>query len=513
MEIIIIGAGLGGLSCGVHLALAGHQVRIFEKNNRIGGRANRVEEAGFKIDMGPTLVLMPEVLEGLFKSAGRNLADYIQLKKLDPGYRILFSDGQHFDMSSDPQKIRAEVTKFIPDGLPGFEAYVRDVREKFEASRYTFIEKNFNHWTEMIGLDSAAAFLRIKPWGNAYDHVNGYFKEPHVAAALSCQNLYLGQSPWLTPSLYNLLAYIEFTYGVWYPVGGLHTVPMGLAKLFRELGGQIVLGEEAASLEMSGRRATGVRFKSGRIENADAVVSNRDLPSSFRAFVPAAARPAMNDRQIDKWHIGCSTFMLYLGFKKKIDGLFHHNILLTQNYKQSADQIFVEGRLPDQPLLYVCCPSKSDASLAPEGGEALYVLALVPNLNGKVEWSPATAANFRKKIFEQFRANGVELREEDIVLERQFTPEDFKSLYGNHVGNAFGLSPDFFQSAAFRPSIKSKDVDGFYHVGASTHPGGGIPMVLTCGRLAAEQIHKDAARLNRDRLPVLPVSPAAVPHS
>lgn len=495
MEIIIIGAGLGGLSCGIHLARRGHKVRIFEKNQRIGGRANRVEEAGFKIDMGPTLVLMPEVLDGLFRSAGRNLSDYITLKKLDPGYRILFSDGQHFDMTSDPQKIRAEITKFIPDGLKSFETYVRDVREKFEASRFTFIEKNFNHWTEMVDLGSAAAFLRIKPWGNAYDHVNGYFNEPHVAAALSCQNLYLGQSPWLTPSLYNLLAYLEFTYGVWYPVGGLHTVPMALAKLFQELGGEIRFGEEAESLVLEGRRVTGVRFKSGRTEHADAVVSNRDLPASFKNFVPAAARPAVSDRQIEKWHYGCSTFMLYLGFKKKIDGLFHHNILLPQGYKQMADQIFLEGRLPDKPLLYVCCPTKTDTSLAPEGGEALYVLAIVPNLNGKVSW-PAAAVNFRKKIFDLFRENGIELHEEDIVLERQFSPEDFESLYGTHAGNAFGLSPDFFQSAAFRPSIKSKDVDGFYHVGASTHPGGGIPMVLTCGRLAAEEIHKNTVRRN-----------------
>lgn len=490
MQIIIIGAGLAGLSTGIHLARLGHQVRIFEKNPRIGGRANRVEEQGFRIDMGPTLILMPEVLENLFRSCGRNLSDYLTLKKLEPGYRILFSDGQHFDMSSDPQKIRAEVQKFIPDGLKAFNAYERDVREKFEASRYTFIEKNFNHWTEMIGLGSAAAFFRIKPWGNAYDHIAGYFKEPHVAAALSCQNLYLGQSPWLTPALYNLLAYIEFTYGVWYPMGGIHTLPLALEKLFKELGGEIVLGEEAESLEMDGRRVTGVRLKSGAVHPADAVVSNRDLPSSFKQFVPEASRPQTPDRRIDSWNVGCSAFMLYIGLRKKIPGLHHHNILLPKQYKRSAEQIFSEGRLPDEAMVYACCPTKTDASLAPEGGEALYVLALAPNLGGSVDWSSAQEP-FRKKIFELFHQNGIRIAEEDILFERRFTPEDFQSLYGTHVGNAFGLAPDFFQSAAFRPAIKSRDIRGFYHVGASTHPGGGIPMTLTCGRLAAEEIHKD----------------------
>ncbi|MBP9733926.1 MAG: phytoene desaturase, partial [Candidatus Omnitrophica bacterium] len=321
MKINIIGAGLAGLSCGVHLARQGHQVHIWEKNNRIGGRANRVDEAGFKIDMGPTLVLMPEVLEGLFRSAGRSLPDYINLKRLEPGYRILFSDGKHFDMSSDPQAIRAEITKFVPDGLKAFERYVGDVREKFEASRYTFIEKNFNHWAEMVNLESAAAFLRIKPWGNAYDHVAGYFKEPHVAAALSCQNLYLGQSPWLTPALYNLLAYLEFTYGVWYPMGGLHTVPEALAKLFKELGGEITLGAEVEGIQMEKGRAVGIRLKSGELHRSDAVVSNRDLPSSFQKFVPAAARPDVTDKKIDQWHYGCSTFMLYLGMKSRVNGL------------------------------------------------------------------------------------------------------------------------------------------------------------------------------------------------
>jgi phytoene desaturase len=425
------------------------------------------------------------------------MSDYITLKRLEPGYRILFADGQHFDMSSDPEKIRAEVSKFLPNGRAAFEAYVRDVREKFEASRYTFIEKNFNHWTEMATLGSAAAFLRIKPWGNAYDHVDGYFKEPHVSAALSCQNLYLGQSPWLTPALYNLLAYIEFTYGVWYPMGGLHTVPEAIAKLFKELGGEIILGEEAESLVMGGadgKRAVGVRLKSGAEHRADAVVSNRDLPSSYKKFVPAAARPNVSDARINQWHTGCSAYMTYLGLKSKVKGLNHHNIMLTQDYKKSADQIFIEGRLPDEPLLYVCCPTKTDPSLAPEGGEAVYILALVPNLTGKVDWATA-APDFRKKIFEQFRAHGAPIPEDQIVLERSFTPEDFKSMYGTSLGNAFGLAPDFFQSAAFRPAIKSKDVPGFYHVGASTHPGGGIPMVLTCGRLAAEQIEKDARKM------------------
>lgn len=487
MQVAIIGAGLAGLSCGIHLARQGVRVAIYEKNARIGGRANIVDEKGFRIDMGPTLVLMPQVLEGLFETAGRKLSDYLTLQELDPGYRITFGDGRSIGIRRDKRKMLEEARQFAPVSDAAFAAYVKDVQDKFEYSRGTFIERNFESVLDIVSLESLYSFFKIKPFGNAFDHARRHFKNDELALAFSCQNLYLGQSPLKTPSLYNLLAYIEFTYGVWYPKGGMHQIPLALERLFKELGGEIRLNAEVESLIIENKRAKGLKLKGGTIESADAVVSNRDLPASMMNFVQEAARPQTSDARIKNWHYGSSCILFYLGFRKKLKNVLHHNILLAKDTRTALHEIFEAGVLPKEPLLYVCSPTQTDASLAPAGKDILYVLALAPNLNSGIDWDKELPA-FRQRVLERIRQNGIDADEHDIELERVFMPKDFESRYGNFYGNAFGLAPDFFQSACFRPMTKSKDVSRFYHVGASTHPGGGIPMVLTCGRLVADQV-------------------------
>jgi len=490
MNAAIIGAGLGGLSCGIHLQKRGFRVTIYEKNATPGGRAGVLQEKGFRIDMGPTLILMPEVLEGVFKTAGKAMEDYVRLQKVDPAYRIHYGDGQTFDMTTDRERLLAQIGSFVPGGQKIFKRYEADVRAKFESSRGNFIEKNFDSVLDMVSLESLIGFLKIKPYGNAYDHVYRYFREPHVAAAFSCQTLYLGESPFRVPSLYNLLAYLEFTYGIWYPEGGISTIPRSLARVFTELGGVIQYGSDIESVVVEGRQAKGVRLRGGTVELADIVISNRDIGASYLEFIDEKNRPSLPDRRIRSWRYGQSTVLYYLGLRKKIPGLLHHNIFLSSDFKKSCDEIFVKGVLPQDPLLYVCVPSKSDPTAAPEGKEAVYILALTPNLKGFVDWENDLGL-FRKRVFDVLAQRGFEIAERDVELERVFTPRDFESQYGSLYGNAFGLGPGFFQSACFRPSIKSHDVARLYHTGASTHPGSGIPMVLTSGRLAAESAAKD----------------------
>lgn len=490
MKITIIGAGLSGLSCGIHLLNQGHQVMILEKNDRVGGRANIVSEKGYKIDMGPTLVLLPEILNNLFLETGRNLSDYLTLKKLEPGYAVLFSDGKKFEMTTDIQNLRMQADSFTENGSKLFDKYHEDVRAKFESSRSTFIERDFASLWEMIGWNEMSAAMKIKPLGNAYQHLYRIFKDPYLATALSCQALYLGQAPQKTPALYNLLAYSEFTYGIWYPMGGMRQIPLALEKVFKEMGGEIQLNAPVKKIATESKRVTGVILENGVQYHSDVVVSNRDLPASYTSFIEEQDRPRVSNRKINGWNYGCSTFMIYLGLSKRLKNVLHHNLLVTKDFERPIDQIFNQGTLPDEPLLYVCCPTQTDPSLAPEGHEALYILCIVPNLNGKVDWTK-DRAEFRKRVFKRIHQAGIEFEESDIQMEEQFSPEDFRDLYGTHLGTAFGLAPDFLQSAAFRPSIKSKDIQGLYHVGMSTHPGGGIPMVLTCGKLCAHRIRQD----------------------
>jgi len=250
------------------------------------------------------------------------------------------------------------------------------------------------------------------------------------------------------------------------------------------------LNAEVDHIHLEENQARGIKLKDGSLELSDAVVSNRDLPASYYHFIDEKQRPSVTNQKIESWHYGSSSLMLYMGLNRKIDGIFHHNILVDKDLKKSTEEIFNQGKLPSEPLIYACCPTKTDESLAPPGKDILYILAIVPNLKGSVNWS-RDAAEFRKRIFARLQQNNIKIQESDIELEKMFTPRDFETTYGSFNGTAFGLAPDFFQSAAFRPSIKSKDIKGLYHVGMSTHPGGGIPMVLTCGRLAAKQISKD----------------------
>lgn len=495
MNASIIGAGLGGLSCGIHLLKKGFQVKIYEKHSRSGGRVNVIEQNGFKIDMGPTLVLMPEILENVFKTAGKKLSDYIRLRPLDPGYRIFFANGQSFDMTNNPSRMIRQVLEYAPGRERSFYAYRRDVEKKFVHSRRAFIEKNFESFWDMVNWESLIGFFHIRPFGNAYQHVYRFFKNHELAIAFSCQTLYLGQSPFKTPSLYNLLAYLEFTYGIWYPEGGMSQIPKALEKLFIDMGGILQFDSEIESIVVQDRKASGIRLKNGTVELSDAVISNRDLPASYYHFVDSKFRRSVTDKKIRNWHYGSSCVLIYLGLKKRIKGLLHHNILISSNFKRSCQEIFERGVFPEEPLLYVCSPTQTDPSLAPEGKEIVYILALAPNLKDS-NASPEDITSFCERIFRRIKSNGVDIEQKDIELRHVFTPQDFESSYGSFYGNAFGLAPDFFQSACFRPQSKSKDVKGLYHTGASTHPGGGIPMVLTSGRLVAEQVDADF----RDRL-------------
>jgi phytoene desaturase len=269
----------------------------------------------------------------------------------------------------------------------------------------------------------------------------------------------------------------------------MHQVPLALAKLFEELGGEIQCDSEVDSLVIENRTAKGVRLKDGTKELFNLVVSNRDLPGSYRNFVNEKDRARVSNNRIKNWNYGCSAVLFYCGMKKKVKGYQHHNIVLSDDYKKTLREIFDQGILPDDPVLYVCSPTQTDATLAPKGKDIVYVLALAPNLNSHVDWQ-REVKKFRERVIKRIQKSGFEFNESDIELERVFTPMDFNKRYGTYYGNGFGLAPDFFQSACFRPMTKSKDIKNFYHVGASTHPGGGVPMVITSGRLVAEQIER-----------------------
>lgn len=498
---VIIGAGLGGLSSGIHLLREGWRVTLLEKNQRVGGRMNVLEERGFRIDMGPTLLMMPEVIEGIFESCGRNVEDYIELQRVDPAYRIHFSDDSCLSMQSSIEALQQEVARIAPQDAPQIPALFAAMRRQYENARGNFIEQPFNGIGSLLRPQTLKGLATALPITNVYKFVSRYVKDERLRQAFTFQTLYLGISPMECPSIYSLLPYIELTFGVWFPKGGMIAIAEGLARLFREMGGELYTGVGVQRVMTEGRRACGVvvdNFLGSQncFLSSDVVVSNLDASTTYTRLVPASLRRKYADTKLASKEYGCSAHLLYLGVKELPKSFMHHEVFLSKNYEQTLREITDTKVIPEDPALYTCIPTRSDPSLAPVGHDVLYILTPCPHMGGDIDWK-RESPRLREKVLDKLERAGFEGLREKIVFEREFTPPDFERAYGCYMGSAFGMSPTFFQSSYFRPQMRSEEIERLYCVGAGTHPGGGVPIVLTSGRLAASTVVEDWVALQQ----------------
>ncbi|MFN3653315.1 MAG: phytoene desaturase family protein [Armatimonadota bacterium] len=492
MQAVIIGAGLGGLGTGIHLARQGWDVTVLERNDTAGGRMNRIAADSFRIDTGPTLLMMPEVIEGIFAACGRRMEDYLRIRRLDPSYEIRFSDGSRLPMRRAEEMPR-EFARFNARDAGRFPALLRDMERKYHNARGRFIERSFNSLADLFHPTTLAGFARSLPMESAWSYVSRYCDDHRLRQALTFQSLYLGTSPLECPSIYGFLPFIEMEFGVWFPEGGMYAVAEALTRLFRELGGRLELGARVRKIEVEHGRAVGVELEDGGRHRADAVISNCDVQTTYTQLVEPEHRPHNTDARMWRRESGCGGYLLYLGVKRVPDDWLHHTVLLPHDYEGVMADLFRRRCVPREPAIYACVPTLSDPSLAPPGHHVLYVLAPSPHLDCHIDWA-AAAPLMRERCFRALEAAGWDGLESDIVFERQWTPADFLHRYELFRGSAFGLSCLFNQSAYWRPHNRSEDVPGLYLVGASTHPGGGVPIVLTSARLVAEAVTADAAR-------------------
>ncbi len=498
MRAVVVGAGLGGLGTGIHLARQGWDVTILERNPLPGGRMNQIREEGFRIDTGPTLLMMPEVIEQIFASCDRDIRDYIQLERCDPSYEVRFGDGTRLAMGQT-EGMQEQFAQFNERDAARFPAMMQDMERRYQLARYRFIERPFNQLGDLLNPQTLDGLRRAMPIRSVWDYVSRFCDDPRLRQALTFQTLYLGTSPYECPSMYGFLPFIEMEYGVWFPRGGMYAIADGLARLFRELGGRLECGVDVERIEVEGGTARGVHTADGRYHTGDVVVSNCDVQTTYTRLIDAEHRPRNTDRRMAARDSGCSGYLLYLGVKRLPENWRHHTVLLPQDYEGVMEDLFVRQCLPREPALYTCVPTCTDPSLAPEGHHILYMLAPAPHLEGAVDWE-REAPRFRQQCLDAVRRAGWEGIENDIVFEREWTPIDFQREYGLFRGSAFGLTCTFWQSAYFRPHTRSEDVRNLYLVGASTHPGGGVPIVLTSARLVADTIQSDAARQSRRTL-------------
>ena len=489
-KIIVIGSGFGGLAAAIRLAAKGHAVTIVEKRDKLGGRGYQYEVNGFKFDGGPTVMTAPYIFEEIFAAAGRRMEDYLTFTPLDPFYRIFDESGDYLDYWRDTAQMQAEIARFNPADQAGYENFVRHTEAIFGAF-HAHTDRPFLRLGEFLKI--MPDVIRLGAYQSTAGMVARYIKDPFLRKAFSFHPLLIGGSPFDTPSIYSLIVQFEKEWGVHYALGGTGAVVAALGRLFDELGGEVRLNCEVTEILSNGRSVTGVRLADGTTEQADLIVCNGDVAYTYQNLIPNEKRRWNKNGRYRHLRYSNSLFVIYFGTKRQYrDGkLRHHNLILNQRYKGLLKDVYAEKGLPDDFSLYLHMPSLTDPTIAPPGCESFYVLSLVPNLGADVDWTEM-ARLYRDRIMQYLEENYLPDLQENIIAEHYIDPLHFQNTLNSYKGAAFSVKPSLMQSAWLRPHNRSEDFDNLYFVGAGTHPGAGVPAVLSSGKIAANLIDPTA---------------------
>ncbi len=476
----VIGSGLGGLAAAIRLGARGYRVNLLEKLDRIGGRARVHEDQGFVFDAGPTIVTAPFLLEELWSLCGRKLSDDIDLRLMEPFYRIRFDDGETFDYSGDIDKTRREIARFSPADVAGYDRYMAASEAIYRVGFEQLAHVPFDSWTDMLRI--VPEMLRLKSYRSVYQMVSKYVRDERLRIVLSFHPLLIGGNPFAATSIYSLISFLERNHGVYSAVGGTGSIVEGMAALARSQGADIRLDCEVDRIEIENGRAVGARLKSGEVVRSDIVVSNADSAWTYRHLIPAVARKNWSDRRLQRAKYSNGLFLWYFGTDRRYEDVAHHSILLGPRYRGLLDDIFRHQRLAPDFSLYLHRPTATDPSVAPAGCDTFYVLSPVPNLDGNVDW-PTVAEDYRQSIERHLERTLLPGLGKAVVCSSVRTPVDFERDLCAYRGAGFSLQPLLTQSAYFRPHNRSEDIAGLYFVGAGTHPGAGIPGVLSSAKV------------------------------
>jgi phytoene desaturase len=485
-RVIIIGAGPGGLATAMLLAKRGLDVTILEKQPRVGGRTSVIEGEGFRFDLGPTFFLYPQILQEIFQAVGRDMYQEIPMTRLDPQYRLIFGAGGELNATSDVERMVTEIAKLSPQDAPQFRRFMSENRSKLEKFA-PCLQMPFAGWTSLMSLRLLSVLPMLKPWKSLHAELASYFKDPRLQLAFTFQSKYLGMSPFQCPSLFSILSFLEYEHGIWHPTGGCNSISRNMARVAQELGVKIQLSTPVEEVLFTGRRASGVRTAQGEMR-ADAVVVNADFASAMTKLVPNAQRRRWTDAKIAKKDFSCSTFMLYLGVEGQFDQLAHHNIYVTKDYRRNLDEIERQHVLSADPSFYVENPVRTDATMAPPGHSALYVLLPVTHQHPNVDWTKEKA-RYREVALRQLTKIGLPADlEKRIRFERVITPADWESKVDVYRGATFNLAHSFTQMLHLRPQNRFEDCEGMYLVGGGTHPGSGLPVIFESARISSKMV-------------------------
>jgi phytoene desaturase len=472
---IVIGSGFGGLAAAIRLSVRGWRVQVLERLPVPGGRARVHEQDGFRFDAGPTIITVPHFFEQLWQLAGRRLADDVTLAALDPYYRIRFDDGRHFDYNGDPAHMRAEVARFNPADLPGYERLVAESDVAYREGFEKLGTVAFDHLGHLLA--ALPNMVRMRAWRTIWQLTCQHLKDPALRQVFSFHPLLIGGNPLKVTSSYSLIHSLERQFGVHWAMGGTGALVQAMVRLLADRRVPVRCGADVRRIVVEDGRATGVELAGGERLAADIVVSNADTAWTYRHLLPGVKRRVWTDRKLDRARYSMGLFVWYFGCDRRWDDVPHHQILLGPRYEGLLNDMFLRHRLADDFSLYLHRPSATDPSVAPAGCDAFYVLSPVPHLDSGIDWSQA-AEPYRRKLEAWLERTMLPGLSRHIVSSRVTTPQHFQDDLLSYKGAGFGMEPRLLQSAWFRPHNRSEDVQGLYLVGAGTHPGAGVPGVL-----------------------------------
>lgn len=490
-SIVIIGAGMGGLAAALRLRHMGFDVTVIEKQKRPGGRSNVLQEQGFRVDIGPTILVMKDTFEETYRAIGQDINRRIKFVSLDPNYRIYYHDGTYIDLYNSMAKLAAECERVEPGVTTRLFRFIGEGAKKYELGM-DFVARNYDRITDLANPQAALRLIQTGAYQNLFAQAGKYFKTDKLRKAFTFHSMFLGLSPFDALAMYSLITYADLVEGMQFPIGGIYSIIEDMVKLAGEMGVTLRTGTSVEEIIVEGGRAAGVRLAGGEVVRADIVVSNADLVYTYKKLVPAQYRRAYTDAKLDRMQYACSGYLLYLGVDKTYPHMRHQALYFSEDYRANLDAIFRTKTLPEDPSFHLNNPTVTDPSLAPPGHSVLYLLAPMPNLQGNVNWDEAGPI-VREKLLRQLeRLVDPDIRKH-IVWEREYRPTDFARDINAPYGVAFGsLSHGFFQSSYFRPHNVARDIPGLYFVGQATYPGIGMPMVMLSARLLAERLSRES---------------------
>ncbi len=486
--ILIIGAGIGGLATAIRLAAGGYRVTMLEKNDMVGGKMGQIRRDGYRWDTGPSVITMRHVLEELFAAAGRRMENYLTLLPVEPLTRYFYPDGLVFDVSRDLSYTTAQIAAIEPRDVEGYLAYLAYAARLHRLTGPAFIYNEPPSWRSLTRVPPWDA-LRIDAWRTMDAAIRGFVRSPQLRQLLGRFATYVGGSPYLAPATLNVIAHVELTGGVWYPQGGIYAIAGALARLTAELGVEIRTGCPVQSINIQADTLRGVTLADGETILAETVVANVDVARVYQKLLPPAIATPQRLARLIGVEPSCSGFVLLLGVKGEHPQLAHHNIFFGRDYHREFDDIFKRGIPPADPTIYVAITAKSDPDHAPSGGENWFVLVNAPPLGLNFDWAAQSAA-YRDLVLAKLAEFGLEVRPK-IEVEQVLTPLDLQRLTGAWRGALYGASPNSPFTAFKRPHNRSPHVRGLYFVGGTTHPGGGVPMVMLSGKVVAGMINQE----------------------